>query len=38
MGTVPQRRDNPALARRSHAPARAGPGPGCRLPPAGPGD
>ena len=30
MGTVPHCRDNPALARRGHAPA--------RLAPAGPGD
>ena len=28
MGTIPQRQDYPALARRSHAPARADPNAG----------
>ena len=32
METVPQCRDNPALARRSHAPARADPNTGIGCP------
>ena len=37
MGTVPQCQDYPALARRSHAPARADldAGPGCPQPASG---